>query len=143
MIVYHGSTKIIDNPDMTYSKKYLDFGRGFYLTAFEEQAKKWAIRKAMRQQKSAIVNIYEISDNWADLNVLSFKEENEQWLEFVCACRKGSELNRKYDIVIGNVADDDVFKTIDMYFRGLWDKQKVLAELRYYKTNNQTGTRFD
>ena len=30
-----------------------------------------------------------------------------------------------------------------MYFRGLWDKQKVLAELRYYKTNNQTGTRFD
>lgn len=29
------------------------------------------------------------------------------------------------DIVIGNVADDDVFKTVDMYFRGLWDKEKV------------------
>lgn len=24
-----------------------------------------------------------------------------------------------------------------MYFRGLWDKQKVLDELRYYKMNNQ------
>ena len=37
----------------------------------------------------------------------------------------------------GNVADDDVFKTVDMYFRGLWDKEKVLGELRYYKMNNQ------
>ncbi len=35
------------------------------------------------------------------------------------------------------MADDDVFKTIDMYFRGLWDKKKVLEELRYYKMNNQ------
>ena len=46
-------------------------------------------------------------------------------------------LNEEYDIVIGNVADDDVFKTVDMYFRGLWDKAKVLDELRYYKMNNQ------
>ena len=30
-----------------------------------------------------------------------------------------------------------VFKTVDMYFRGLWDKKKVLSELRYYKMNNQ------
>ena len=37
----------------------------------------------------------------------------------------------------GNVADDDVFKTVDMYFRGLWNKEKVLNELRYYKMNNQ------
>jgi len=43
----------------------------------------------------------------------------------------------EYDIIIGNVADDDVFKTVDMYFRGLWDKKKVLEELRYYKMNNQ------
>lgn len=24
-----------------------------------------------------------------------------------------------------------------MYFRGLWDKEKVLNELRYYKMNDQ------
>lgn len=24
-----------------------------------------------------------------------------------------------------------------MYFRGLWDKKKVLEELRYYKMNDQ------
>ena len=137
MIVYHGSTEIINKPDVIHSKKYLDFGRGFYITTFENQAKKWAVRKGMRQEKPAIVNVYELSEKWNDFKVLSFEKENEKWLDFVCACRKGQPLNKEYDIIIGNVADDDVFKTVDMYFRGLWDKEKVLRELRYYKLNNQ------
>ena len=137
MIVYHGSTEIIKSPDVVHSKKYLDFGRGFYITTFENQAKKWAVRKGMRQEKAAIVNVYELSEEWDDFKVLSFEKENEKWLDFVCACRKGQPLNKEYDIIIGNVADDDVFKTVDMYFRGLWDKEKVLGELRYYKLNNQ------
>ena len=137
MIVYHGSSEKIEKPDVKFSKKYLDFGRGFYLTSFENQAKKWAIRKGMRQNKQGIVNIYELKDNWKDYKVLSFEEENEKWLDFVCACRKGETLNKDYDIIVGNVANDDVFKTVDMYFRGLWDKEKVLEELRYYKMNDQ------
>lgn len=137
MIVYHGSTEVIEIPDVKHSKKYLDFGKGFYLTTYEEQAKKWAIRKSMRQGKPAIVNVYDMKDNYNDYQVLSFEKENEKWLDFVCAYRKGESLNTDYDIIIGNVADDDVFKTVDMYFRGLWDKKKVLEELRYYKMNNQ------
>ena len=137
MIVYHGTTEIIKNPDVYHSKKYLDFGVGFYLTTYANQAKKWAIRKGMRQGKPAIVNVYKMLDDWSQYRVLSFEEENEKWLEFVCSCRKGETLNKEYDIIIGNVANDDVFKTVDMYFRGLWDKKKVLAELRYYRMNNQ------
>lgn len=137
MIVYHGSTEMIKVPDIEHSKKYLDFGKGFYVTIYQEQAKKWAVRKSMRQGKTAIVNVYNMENNWEKYRVLSFEKENEKWLEFVCACRKGEDLNRDYDIIIGNVADDDVFKTVDMYFRGLWDKKKVLEELRYYKMNNQ------
>ena len=117
-------------------KKYLDFGRGFYITTFERQVKKWAVRKGMRQEKVAIVNVYELSEEWDDFKALSFEKENEKWLDFVCACRKEQPLNNEYDIIIGNVADDDVFKTVDMYFRELWDKEKVLDELRYYKMNN-------
>lgn len=71
------------------------------------------------------------------MQVLSFEKENEKWLEFVCACRRGEELNSVYDMIIGNVADDAVFKTVDMYFRGVWDKKKVLEELRFYKMNDQ------
>ena len=137
MIVYHGSTEIVNKPDVSYSKRYLDFGKGFYLTTFEDQAKKWAIRKGMRQGKTSIVNIYEMQDNWESYRVLSFEKENEKWLEFVCACRRGEILNADYDIIIGNVADDDVFKTVDLYFRGIWDKARVLDELRYYKMNDQ------
>ena len=137
MIVYHGTTQVIEKPDVNYSKKYLDFGEGFYLTTYEEQAKKWAVRKAMRQGKSPVVNVYEMSEFLTDYSVLSFEKENDKWLEFVCACRKGQSLNKEYDIIIGNVANDDVFKTVDMYFRGLWDKTRVLNELRYYKMNNQ------
>lgn len=137
MIVYHGSTEIIKNPDVVHSKKYLDFGKGFYVTTFENQAKKWAVRKGMRQEKKAIVNVYQLSEDWNNLRVLSFENENEKWLDFVCLCRKGELINKEYDIVIGNVADDDVFKTVDMYFRGLWNKDRVLNELRYCKMNNQ------
>ncbi len=137
MIVYHGTTEVIDQPDVKHSKKYLDFGKGFYLTTFEEQAKKWARRKALRQEKAGIVNVYELKDDLSNYRVLSFDNENERWLDFVCACRKGEEVNREFDIVIGNVADDDVFKTVDMYFRGLWNKQRVLDELTYYKRNDQ------
>ena len=137
MIVYHGSTQIIQHPDVIHSKKYLDFGQGFYITSFEKQAKKWAIRKGMRQNKPAIVNVYEMREDLNDFRVLSFEKENEKWLDFVCACRRGEPLNNKYDVIIGSVADDDVFKVVDMYFRGLWNKEKVLDELTYYKMNDQ------
>ena len=50
MMVYRGTTEIIEKPDVAHSKKYLDFGKGFYLTSFESQAKKWAIRKGLRQK---------------------------------------------------------------------------------------------
>ena len=83
MIVYHGSTEIIRNPDVVHSKKYLDFGRGFYITTFENQAKKWAVRKGMRQEKKAIVNIYELSEKWDDYRVLSLKRKMRNGLIFV------------------------------------------------------------
>lgn len=137
MIVYHGSTEIIQMPDVNHSKKYLDFGKGFYLTTYEEQAKKWAIRKGMRQGKGAFVNVYDLDENWNNYRILSFEKEDDKWLDFVCSCRKGEMLNKEFDIIIGSVADDDVFKTVDLYFRGLWDKTRVLEELRYYKLNDQ------
>lgn len=137
MIVYHGSSIKVEKPEISYSKAYLDFGKGFYVTTFKSQAEKWALRKATRQAKTAIVNIYDLKESMEGYKVLSFESENEKWLDFVCDCRKGIELNLEYDVIIGSVADDDVFKTVDMYIRGLWSKKKALEELRYYKMNDQ------
>lgn len=29
MILFHGTTEIIEKPDVSFSKSYLDFGKGF------------------------------------------------------------------------------------------------------------------
>ena len=58
-------------------------------------------------------------------------------MDFVFNCRKGFDVNKDYDVIIGNVADDDVFKTVDMYFRGLWTKDQTIEQLKYYKMNDQ------
>ena len=138
MLVYPGSIYKIEFPDVKFSKKYLDFGQGFYLTTFQKQAEKWALRKADRIETGiATVNVYELKDNLEKYKVKKFDSDNEDWLDFVCQCRKGEDIYKQYDLIIGPVADDDVFKTINMYFRKLWDKTKTLEELRYYKLSNQ------
>ena len=138
MTVYHGSAGEVRNPNVSFSKNYLDFGRGFYITSFKTQAEKWALRKADRAKDGiATVNVFYLADDLSSFKTLKFESEDEAWLDFVCNCRKGSEIYKTYDIISGAVADDDVFKTVNMYFRGLWDKKKTLEEIRYYKTSNQ------
>lgn len=79
----------------------------------------------MRNREKAIVNMYDLCDDLSKYNVKKFKDD-ELWLNFVCDCRRGNELYKQYDVVIGSVADDDVFKSIDMYFKGLWDENRTL-----------------
>jgi len=91
----------------------------------------------MRNKGTPIVNVYNFSDNLSNYSVLSFDKEDEKWLDFVCRCRDGSNIYEQYNMVIGSVANDDVFKTVDMFLKGLWDKTKALEEIRYYKMTNQ------
>ncbi len=91
----------------------------------------------MRNMLKAVVNVYELSEKLNEYNIMNFKVDDELWLNFVCDCRKGKEIYKQYDAVIGSVADDDVFKSIDMYFKGIWDEKRTLNEIRYYKMNNQ------
>lgn len=44
MKLYHSSNLIVEHPDILHSRKYLDFGRGFYLTTLHEQAVRYAQR---------------------------------------------------------------------------------------------------
>ena len=137
MKVYHGSTTIIEHPDINHSKKNLDFGPGFYLTTFREQAERWAARKSERENAKAIINEFDLSDNLTDYKVLKFDSADEKWLDFVCLNRRGDDVGHSYDIIIGNVANDEVFKVVDMYFSGLWDKNRALQELKFYRKNDQ------
>lgn len=53
MKVYHGGTDIIKSPSVAFSKKYLDFGKGFYVTQFKEQAEKWALRQRAGNRRTS------------------------------------------------------------------------------------------
>ena len=136
MIVYHGTTLEIQHPDITHSKRFLDFGIGFYVTSFPEQAKRWALRKGMRFRTKSIVNVYDMADLSA-YHVKRFRGADDEWLKFVCECRRGHDIYKEFDAVIGCVADDDVFKCVSMYMDGLWDEARTLHEIRFYKKNDQ------
>ena len=58
MIVYHGTTLVVDKPSTNYSKRYLDFGVGFYVTTDKKQAENWAKRKAVRLNAKPVINVY-------------------------------------------------------------------------------------
>ena len=138
MIVFHGSTDVVKNPDVNHSYRPLDFGKGFYITTVEKQAKKWSRRKAeLANKKNGIINCYTMSDNWNDFGVKTFDDDLNEWIDFVCACRDGSLDYKKYDIIFGKVADDKVFRVVDMFHQGIWDKERALKEIKVYDTYDQ------
>lgn len=136
MIVYHGTTLEIKKPDISHSKTHLDFGVGFYTTSYSKQAERWASRKGMRLSKPAVVNVYEVEE-LTGYRVKRFEDTDREWLQFVVDCRNGKDVYKDYDAVIGNVADDDVFKCVGMYMNGVWDEKRTLDELCFFQKNDQ------
>lgn len=137
MIVYHGGICEIRHPDILHSKASVDFGPAFYLTTFQFQAERWAQRKALRLRRPPCVNEYELSEDWSGFRVLKFGGADEPWFDFVCSCRMDGTEWQQYDIIMGRVANDDVYLTINRYLDGVLTKAAALAELRYAKPNDQ------
>ncbi|MBQ5477611.1 MAG: DUF3990 domain-containing protein, partial [Bacteroidaceae bacterium] len=114
MKLYHSSNTVIEHPDTQHSRKYLDFGRDFYLTSLYDQAVRYAQRFKRRGQ-TAWLNIYELSDiaenQW---NIKKFESYNKEWLDFVAQCRDGKDIG-DFDMIIGGIANDKVIMTLDRY----------------------------
>ena len=139
MIVYHGSNQIVEHPDVSCSDRNLDFGRGFYVTTVKEQAEKWARRKAgfSKDNKRAILNIYEMKEERDGVVFKDFGDDLDTWIDFVCSCRDGEQGYREFDVIKGKVANDKVFRVVDMYHSGIWDKERALREIRVYPGYDQ------
>ena len=136
MKVYHGSSVAVKKPDVTHSRSNLDFGVGFYVTSFRQQAENWALRKVMWNSGCPIVSEYELDDDLAAYAILTFASD-EEWVEFVCSCRRGVRIETPYDVIRGGVANDKSYTVVDMYLNGIWDMQRTLMELRYYDVSDQ------
>lgn len=140
MILYHGSYIEITNPDLKHSRDNVDFGRGFYTTTIYEQAVKWCNKFKRRGQESVVSRYCFNEEKLCNLKVLRFDSYSEEWLDFILNCRSGEDIT-DYDIVIGGVANDKVFNTVELFFDGLIDKKEAIKRLRYEKPNLQVCLR--
>jgi len=136
MRVFHASDCIVDCPDTEHSRDALDFGRGFYVTTLEDQALNYANR-FMRRGMQAYVNEYELDESaLSNLEVMRFNSYDNDWIRFVLECRNEND-NTQWDVVIGGVADDRVFTTLDLFFAGEITEEEALGRLVYVKPNDQ------
>lgn len=144
MRLYHGSNCKIYKVDLTLSRQYMDFGKGFYLTPDFQRAVTMANRTTTLKNEGTpeITSfIFYKSKCPQDLKIKEFKTCTGEWAKFIMCNRDrtlSSAYNHGYDIVIGPVADSRVDKEIDN-FRKEFEKDflfpdnlKVLAKrLRY------------
>lgn len=135
MKLYHTSTVTVEKPDTSHSRNYLDFGRGFYLTSILDQVIRYGNR-FRRRGKEAWLNTYELEADMTKWRILRFESYDKEWLDFVAACRAGSD-GSDYDMIIGGIANDKVIQTLDRYFMGEISQMDALGLLKYEKPNIQ------
>lgn len=125
MTVYHGGYTPIQDPGIRIGRNTKDFGNGFYCTIIKEQAQRWA-----KRYNTKIVSIYDVRMN-SNMNVKEFREMSEEWLDFIIACRSGKP--HQYDIVIGVMANDQIYNFISDYIDGVITREQfwVLAKFKY------------
>ena len=131
--LYHGSSVIVEHPDLSLCAPRKDFGRGFYLTTSYNQAKEFAqivTRRANRRDPDhtcgfGIVSSYRFNPS-ESLAIKVFEYADAAWLHCIAAHRKGEpyshlvkELSR-FDIITGKVANDQTNATLLAYIAGVY-----------------------
>ena len=135
-MVYHGGAIAVPNPDLSHSRKAVDFGAGFYVTPILDQAVRWG-EKRKRRYGSAVVSKYEYGEGAASaLKILRFDGYSEDWLDFIVRCRDLKD-SSGWDIVVGGVANDKVFDTLEAFFDGFATKAQTIDRLRMETPNLQ------
>lgn len=129
MRLYHGSYCEVKNPDLAKCAAYKDFGKGFYLTSSKEQAESFviaALKKAKAQGITAELQGYGVVSTFCyhyggSITDFIFREVDANWLHCVVGNRKTGtfpdivEEMKKYDVIVGKIADDATNVTILTY----------------------------
>lgn len=149
MILYHGSNLNITEVDLNKCRPFKDFGQGFYCTTIKEQADLMANRVARIYGGEPCVSAFELNENiYVDENIIfkRFETPTEEWALFVLNNRdrkfkdKDSlkcNIDNKYDLVVGPVADDDIALLFRTFTRGLIDINTLVKEMQYKKFSIQ------
>jgi len=140
MTLYHGSNITVVKPDLKLSRKNLDFGAGFYTSENKAQAVEFARKVMVRKGgKNQIVSVYDFDMNTSEsmLDILRFLSPDKLWLDFVHQNRRSIYTGTLPDLVIGPVANDDVFATLIVYEQGILNVEQTLEALKIRELYNQ------
>lgn len=94
MILYHGTNVDFDVTEIKKTKKYKDFGQGFYLTDLKSQAEELAAKRALIFGGFPIVQKYEFDERLlaaSDIKFLKFDSVCAEWAEFIYKISTSSE----------------------------------------------------
>ena len=150
MRLYHGSNMEIDNVDLTKCMPNKDFGCGFYTTLLEEQAWRMAQRRTRLAGGVPTVTVYEVPDDLVEIAELKCRVFDDkptiEWAifirnnrdrKFIDYASEDCNLDCKYDVVAGPVADDTVGLLIRQFSRGTIDAEHLKKEFDFGKLTNQ------
>lgn len=141
MKLYHGSTVTVRKPSLRNGRKRTDFGKGFYTTTRPEQAEHWAKHvQDRRKADKSVVSVYEFDENVltdGDMKVREFHGVDRLWLDFVVDNRRSRPVLHDFDFVMGPVANDNVYATVNLYEDGVLDADSAIKQLKAYKVCNQ------
>lgn len=139
--VYHGSTGVIKDVDVSRGRDNLDFGKGFYVTRLKSQAEAWARVVCSRYEETEpVVNTHTLDlDAVKDegYNILTFEAYDAEWLNFIVGSRMGRKPWAGYDLIEGGVANDRVIDTVEGYMNGDFTAEVAIGRLKHHKPNNQ------
>ncbi|MDR0909281.1 MAG: DUF3990 domain-containing protein [Spirochaetaceae bacterium] len=149
MIVYHGSNIEIGQIDLQKCRPYKDFGQGFYTSIYLEQAQIMAERTARIYGGTATVSCFALDDEYQKipgLHIKQFPEPNDEWALFVMNNRNKTfkdytnlncNIDGKYDIVEGPVANDDLVALLNLYLSGTISMQALQSEMTFRRLTHQ------
>jgi hypothetical protein len=151
--LFHGSSMEISCIDLEQCRPFKDFGKGFYTTPFQNQA--WMMaRRTVKIYGKGVPWITEFSfdenilkdDKYDALNVRRFDKPSNEWALFVTNNRnrkfhdyKSPECNvdGKYDIVTGPVANDDITALINAFLSDIISEDALRRELIFRELSIQ------
>ena len=141
MTLYHGSTIEVAEPKLLRSFRTLDFGSGFYTTMNRAQAVEFAAKVVDRNEGAGVatLNIYDLDEKVAFelFDTIRFDGPNEAWLDFVVDNRRGRYVGPEYAIKVGPVANDNVYRTIQLYMTGVLTRLQAIEAFKVKELFNQ------
>ena len=130
LILYHGSQEIVEFPEIRLQRYNKDFYFGFYCTNIKSQAVRWAARFDGKGYLSEFEYTPDIK-----LNVRTFSDMTEEWLDFIVDCRLGKPHN--FDIVEGPMANDTIFNYVQDFADQKISREAFWALAKFSRPTHQ------